>query len=248
MKKKERLKLMPQLSVVVPVYNEEANVEPLLREIVAVVGQDPQQVEILFINDGSADQTEAILLRLKAECPALWVISFERNAGQSAALACGFLQAKGRILVMLDGDGQVDPADIPKIVQLLDEYEVVCGIRRKRRDTLSKRWGSKFANWARRRVTRDTIVDTGCSLKGFHREPLQQLYFFDGMHRFLPILLEMQGCSVGQVEVNHRPRLHGTSKYSNLGRLAKTWQDLLGVRWMQKRKLDYRVKESSDAG
>lgn len=234
---------MPELSIVVPVYNEEASVAPLLEEIIAAVGQNPARAEILFVDDGSTDETPARLAELKQRCPALRVITFERNAGQSAAMACGFRQARGRYVVALDGDGQNDPADIPRIVELLDRYQVVCGIRHKRRDRLAKRWGSAFANWVRRCFTGDSIKDIGCSLKGFHREPLQQLYFFDGVHRFLPVLLEMEGCTLTQIEVNHRPRRHGKTKYGNLGRLAKTWQDLLGVRWMQKRKLKYRVKE-----
>lgn len=234
-----------ELSIVVPVYNEKESVAPLLEEIVAAVGDDSENVEIVFVNDGSSDGTGEELDRLTREYSSLRTIHFERNAGQSAAMACGFRRARGRYIVALDGDGQNDPADIPRIVERLSDYPVVCGIRRKRQDSLAKRWGSKLANNVRRWVTGDTIVDTGCSLKGFHAEPLKNLYYFNGVHRFLPILLEMQGCRIDQIEVNHRPRTRGKSKYSNLGRLAKTWQDLLGVHWMQSRKLDYRVERDS---
>jgi glycosyltransferase involved in cell wall biosynthesis len=235
---------MPDLTILVPVFNEEESVIPLLDEIISVVGEDPAKVEILFVNDGSSDRTEALLKEARRRCPALRVITLAQNAGQSSAMACGFRRAQGRYIVVLDGDGQNDPADVPRIVELLDQFEVVCGIRRNRRDTWSRRWASKFANWAHQKLLGDTIVDIGCSLKGFHREPLQDLYFFKGVHRFLPILLERNGCSVKQIEVNHRPRQRGKSKYSNLGRALVTWQDVLAVRWMLKRKLNYQIKES----
>ncbi len=234
---------MPELTVVIPIYNEEASVTPLIEEIVAVVGLDPDRTEILCVDDGSSDRTGELLAELRKTYPVLHVITFETNAGQSAAMACGFLEARGRYVVAMDGDGQNDPADIPRIVELLDRYQVVCGIRRNRRDSLAKRWGSRLARTVRRWVIGDSIVDIGCSLKGFHRDAIRRLYFFDGAHRFLPVLLEMEGCSITQIDVNHRPRRAGVSKYGNLGRLAKTWQDLLGVRWMQKRKLDYQVRE-----
>ncbi len=232
------------LSIVVPVYNEEELIRPLIKEIVEVVGSDPDQAEIIIVNDGSTDRTESILDGLKEEHPLLRVIHFEKNAGQSAAMACGFLQARGDYVVTLDGDGQNDPRDIPRIVQLLGQYQVVCGIRGQRSDTFAKRISSKLAKWFRQKVLRDNIEDIGCSLKGFHRKPLQKLFLFDGAHRFLPILLAMEGCKIGQIRVNHRPRIAGVSKYTNLGRLAKTWMDLLGVYWLRKRKLDYKIRKS----
>ena len=235
---------MPKLSIVIPVYNEEELVAPVTEEIIKVIGSDPDYVEIIIINDGSTDKTEFVLQKLKSKYPILRVINFEKNAGQSAAMACGFLEARGEYVVTLDGDGQNDPSDIPKIIQLLDQFHVVCGIRSQRRDKFTKRISSKIAKWFRQKVLWDNIEDIGCSLKGFHRAPLQKLFFFDGAHRFLPILLEMEGYSVGQIKVNHRPRNAGVSKYTNLGRLAKTWMDLLGVYWMRKRKLNYRIRKS----
>lgn len=235
----------PELSVVVPVYDEEAAIGPVVDEILAAVGEDPDRVEILLVDDGSRDDTPAVLADLAARHPAVRVITFAANAGQSAAMACGFRLARGRLVAALDGDGQSDPADIPRLLALLDRHEVACGIRRRRRDSLAKRWGSRFANWARRRVTGDEIVDIGCSLKAFHREPLQRIPFFDGAHRFLPVLLALEGCRIAQLEVNHRPRAGGRSKYGNLSRLARTWQDLLGVRWLQRRRLHYRIKDTT---
>jgi dolichol-phosphate mannosyltransferase len=234
-----------ELSLVVPVYDEEQAIARLLEEIIGAVAPYGQRVEILVIDDGSRDRTPAILADFARRCPLLRVITFARNAGQSAAMACGFRQARGRHVVALDGDGQSDPRDIPRLDAQLVGHDVVCGIRRRRRDPLTKRWGSVIANFVRRRVTGDTIADIGCSLKGFRREPLQKLHFFDGCHRFLPVMLEMDGCSITQIEVNHRPRRGGRSKYTNWSRLARTWQDLLGVRWLQRRKLHYQIKDPS---
>ncbi len=232
----------PGLTVVVPVYNEEECIGPLLEEIVDHLGCDDTALEILVVDDGSADATPRVLAEFAARCPALKVLTFEKNAGQSAAMACGFRAARFDHVVAMDGDGQSDPADIKPIVALLESYPLVCGYRATRRDSLWKRWGSLLANRVRRSVTGDQVIDIGCSLKGFHREPLQRLYFFDGSHRFLPVLMAMEGCDLTQIEVHHRPRSGGTSKYGNLDRLARTWQDLLGMRWMQSRRIDYRVK------
>jgi glycosyltransferase involved in cell wall biosynthesis len=227
--------------VVVPVFNEQECIGPLLEEIKAEL-QPFSVYEVIVVDDGSSDQTPALLKEYAAGWPALKVVAFEKNAGQSAAMACGFREARFDHVVALDGDGQSDPADIPRIAELLEDYPLVCGYRAKRRDNLWKRWGSKLANNVRRGVTGDKVIDIGCSLKGFHREPLQRLYYFDGSHRFLPVLMGMEGCAMTQIEVHHRPRSGGTSKYGNLDRLARTWQDLLGMRWMQSRRIDYKIK------
>ncbi len=236
---------MEPLSVVIPIYNEEACLDRLLQEIQAAVGCDPARVEILVVDDGSTDGTPEVLRRWRRQCPALRVLTFAANAGQSAAMAAGFRNASMDHVVAMDGDGQSDPADIPRLAELLDDFPVVCGYRARRHDTWSKRWGSKLANAIRRSVTGDRIIDIGCSLKGFHREPLQKIPYFEGSHRFLPVLLALQGCTITQIPVHHRPRSGGVSKYSNWGRLRRTWIDLLGVRWLQSRSLRYLVKEDS---
>lgn len=235
----------PRLTVVIPAYDEQATIGGVLEEVAAVVGRDPREAEILVVDDGSRDRTPAILREHAASNPALRILTFERNCGQSAALAAGFLAARGELVVTLDGDGQSDAGDIPRLVELLAACDMVNGIRRRRRDSLGKRLGSRFANWARRRFTGDRIEDICCPVKGFRRGPLQRLPYFDGAHRFLPVLLALEGCSIVQVEVNHRPRAGGRSKYTNLGRLKRAWQDVLGVRWLQSRHLDYRIKETA---
>jgi glycosyltransferase involved in cell wall biosynthesis len=232
-------------SVVIPVYNEEETITDVVREVAAAVGGDSPEVEILVVDDGSRDRTASILRHMREQYPSLRIITLAVNSGQTAALACGFLNAKGRFIVTLDGDGQSDPGDLPRIRKLLDEYQVVCGIRRNRRDSWNRRWGSYLANRIRRMVTGDRMEDICCPVKGFHAEPLQGLYYFDGSHRFLPVLLDMAGCKIVQVEVNHRPRSGGRSKYTNWRRLLITWQDLLAVRWMQKRHLELRIKDES---
>jgi len=236
----------PGLSIVIPVFNEEATIGGLLKETVRVVGDEPESVEIIVVDDGSRDNTPNILAGLKEQNRVLRVLTFEENAGQSAAMACGFAAAKWEHIVAMDGDGQSDPADIPLLVTLLENHDMVCGIRRRRRDGFGKRFGSRLANKVRRWVTGDNFIDIGCSLKAFHREPLQRVRHFDGSHRFLPVLLELEGChNLAQIEVNHRSRAGGQSKYTNLGRLAHTWQDLLAVHWYQKRFLRFRLKDDS---
>ena len=231
----------PGLSVVVPVFNEQECIGALLDEIRGVMPSLPAY-EVIVVDDGSSDRTPALLQEFARNWTELRIVTFVRNAGQSAAMACGFREARFDHVVAMDGDGQSDPADIPRIAELLHSYPLVCGYRAKRRDTLWKRWGSKLANKVRRSVTGDQVIDIGCSLKGFHRDPLQRLYFFDGSHRFLPVLMGMEGCEMTQIEVHHRARSGGTSKYGNLDRLARTWQDLLGMRWMQNRRIDYQIK------
>ena len=236
----------PGLSIVIPVYNEEASIGSLLEETVRVVGEGSGLVEIIVVDDGSTDKTPDILNTLKERIRVLRVLTFEQNAGQSAAMSCGFDAARWDHVVAMDGDGQSDPADIPGMAALLEDHDLVCGVRRRRRDGFGKRMGSRMANMIRRWITGDKVEDIGCSLKAFHRKPLQRVCHFDGSHRFLPILLELEGCkNLVQVEVNHRPRAGGNSKYTNLGRLLHTWQDLLAMHWYQRRYLSYRLKDES---
>jgi dolichol-phosphate mannosyltransferase len=226
------------LSVVVPVKDEAENIGPLAREIAAaVVGQG--ESEIIFVDDGSSDGTAGALHALKSELPSLRVISHAHNVGQSRAIRTGVRAARGTIIVTLDGDGQNDPADIPKLLDDLKRGEaslgLVSGVRAKRRDTASRRLASRIGNGVRQWLLKDGAVDSGCGLKAFKREAFLALPYFDHLHRFLITMMIREGYKVHFVDVNHRPRLHGQSKYTNFHRMLVGIDDLLGVRWLQRR-------------
>ncbi len=227
-----------KLSVVVPVKDEAENVGPLAREIAAATG-GLGTYEIIFVNDGSSDGTAAALLKLKAEIDGLRVISHATNLGQSRGIRTGVRAAKGEIIVTLDGDGQNDPADIPKLVAPFDRGDaslgLVSGVRAKRKDTFSRRLASKLANSIRQGLLHDGAVDSGCGLKAFRREAFLALPYFDHLHRFTITMMIREGYRVEFVEVNHRPRLHGQSKYTNFHRMLVGIDDLFGVRWLQRR-------------
>lgn len=235
------------LSVVIPAYNEEPNVEPCYRELVAVLEGLGGPFEVIVVDDGSRDGTFAVLSRLAAGDRRLRVLRFARNAGQTAALAAGFRAARGEIVVTLDADLQNDPRDIPGLLQALAGHDAVCGWRVDRHDPWAKRLGSRVGNAARRAVTRDGVHDTGCMLKAFRREALARLPLYRGMHRFLPALLRMEGFRVVEMPVRHRPRRAGQSKYGNWSRLWAGLADLWAVRWMARRRLDYTIAEERNA-
>ncbi|HEY4940179.1 MAG TPA: glycosyltransferase family 2 protein [Rhizomicrobium sp.] len=227
------------LSVVVPVKDEAANVGPLVREIAAAVAGEAT-CEIIFVDDGSSDGTAAALKALKDEIPQLRVIQHGRNLGQSRGIRTGVRAARSEIIVTLDGDGQNDPADIPKLLAILRESDarnvgVVSGVRAKRQDTYSRRLASRLGNTVRARLLNDGASDTGCGLKAFRRDAFLALPYFDHIHRFIITLMLREGYDVRFVEVNHRPRAHGASKYTNFGRLLVSVKDILGVRWLQRR-------------
>lgn len=233
--------LEPQYSVIVPVFNEEENVPILLTEILAALEPLAAPFEVLFIDDGSTDRSLEVMRGLLAHNPCVRILSFARNAGQSAALEAGFHAAKGRIFITMDADLQNDPADIPLVLGALEGSDAVAGWRAVRQDSLSKRLTSRAGNWLRNRLTGEDIVDTGCSLKAFRKEALARVKMFRGMHRFLPTLVRMEGYRVAQVRVNHRPRVHGKTKYGFFDRFRETASDVMAVRWMQKRALVYRI-------
>jgi dolichol-phosphate mannosyltransferase len=227
------------LSIVVPAYNEEENVRVLAEEVLRAL--EGMEFEILFVDDGSRDRTVGILAEMAAVEPRLRVIRHRGNFGQSAALISGVRQARAPWIATLDGDGQNDPADIPRLFAATRDASqapvCICGARLKRRDTYLKRVSSRVANGVRSRLLRDGIKDTGCGLKLFQREAFLDLPRFNHMHRFLPALFLRDGGSVLSVPVNHRPRLHGTSKYGLHNRLWVGLVDLLGVLWLQRRGL-----------
>jgi dolichol-phosphate mannosyltransferase len=235
----------PEISIVVPAYNEEESLIPLasaIAETFAVLGA---AYELLFVDDGSEDDTAHILRELAAEHPEVRIIRFRHNAGQSAALDAGFKRARGRVVVTLDADLQNDPRDIPRLLEMLKDYDVVCGIRQGRQDTWLRRLSSRFANGLRRRVLHDDIVDVGCSLRAYRGDCLSPIKLYNGMHRFLPVLLQIEGFHIGQVPVRHHPRRHGQSKYNMRNRAWRALMDLLAVRWMRSRQLRYEIIESA---
>jgi dolichol-phosphate mannosyltransferase len=227
-----------KLSVVVPVKDEAENIGPLAREIAAAAA-GLGSYEIIFVDDGSSDGTAAALLKLKAEIEGLRVISHATNLGQSRGIRTGVRAAQGDIIVTLDGDGQNDPADIPKLVAPFGRGDaslgLVSGVRAKRQDTFSRRLASKLANSIRQGLLHDGAVDSGCGLKAFRREAFLALPFFDHLHRFTITMMIREGYRVEFVDVNHRPRLHGQSKYTNFNRMLVGIDDLFGVRWLQRR-------------
>ena len=229
---------LPVVSVVVPVYNEPENVEPLVAEIDGVLAGG-QAYELIFVDDGSSDGTRMALTRAKRRFSRLRCLTHAENCGQSAALRTGILAARGRDVVTLDGDGQNDPADIPRLLSLLAAGEgnlgLVAGQRRRRQDDIVKRLGSRIANAVRGWLLGDRTPDTGCGLKAFPREIFLRLPYFDHMHRFLPALVLREGHGVRLVEVNHRPRIHGLSKYGTFDRLWIGIVDLIGVLWLKRR-------------
>jgi dolichol-phosphate mannosyltransferase len=241
--------LLPQsgsvaLSVVVPVKNEADNILPLIAEIRAALGDGPAY-EILYVDDGSTDDTLARLADAHLITPELRVLCHVASCGQSAALRTGVIGARGRLIATLDGDGQNDPADVPNLIAKFHQLEadrgggpevgMVAGQRLKRRDSAVKRWSSKIANRVRSGMLGDDTPDTGCGLKLFSRDAFLRLPYFDHIHRFLPALMRREGYAIGLEPVNHRHRLHGRSKYGINNRLWVGIVDLFGVFWLQRR-------------
>jgi len=230
-------------SVVIPLKDEESSILDLIQELEPVMLQTGQSWELICIDDGSTDQTKKVLVDLMQIKNYLKLIVFDGNYGQSSAFDAGFKAAEGKYLITLDGDGQNDPADIPKLLAFRSEYDLVCGIRVKREDTWFKRFSSKFANGLRNWLCDDDIKDTGCSLKVYRKSCLSKLKLYHGLHRHFPILFKIEGFSVHQEPVNHRQRLKGVSKYSLFNRSFNTLSDLLAVYWMKKRQLRYKTAE-----
>lgn len=230
----------PVYSVVIPLKNEASNIGELVQELEPVM-QNLGRWELICIDDGSTDETGRVLKELGSQKPFLRIISFKRNYGQSSAFDAGFKASKGEFIITLDGDGQNDPKDIPNLLSLLPESDLVCGIRLKRKDTFVKRITSKVANCVRKWLVDDGVQDTGCSLKVYRKACLDKIKLYQGMHRFLPALFIIEGFKVGQIPVNHRERLRGKSNYNFLNRSFNTVADLLAVRWMKKRHLNYQI-------
>jgi len=229
----------PEISVVIPVYNEIENIESLGYSIMKAL-QD-RNYEVIFVDDGSTDGSTEKLKEWCVHHTNFRSIHLKKHTGQTAALDAGFKHALGKYVVSMDADLQNDPADIPNLLDQLRIYDMVCGWRLRRNDPFIKLISSKVANYIRNKLSWEDIKDTGCSLKAYRKECLDKIHLYNGMHRFLPTLFKMQGFSVTEVVVNHFPRKFGKSKYGITNRALRAFVDLLVIRWMKKRKLNYEI-------
>jgi glycosyltransferase involved in cell wall biosynthesis len=236
---------MIQVSVVIPFFNEEANIQPLFVELIPVLSELGIAFEVVAVNDGSADGTGDQLSAIAESEKAVRVLTLIKNSGQTAAFEAGFRAARGALIVTMDGDLQIDPKDIPLMIAQLhrDNVDFVFGWRKERKDSFLKRVSTKVANGVRNRLTKELIPDTGCPLKVFKAEVLKRMKLFNGMHRFFITLAHMDGWKSSQMIVHHRHRQHGVSKYGMWNRLFRSLRDCFAVRWMMKRHLRYDVVE-----
>lgn len=221
------------ISIVIPVFNEEKNVISLFNEIKEVLNSFKFSYEVIFVNDGSKDNTLKLLLTLHP----IKIINFRKNFGQTYALDAGIKEAKGNIIVTMDGDMQNDPKDIPSLIKKIEEgYDIVSGWRVKRKDPFSKKINSYLANLLRRILIKDNIHDSGCAIKAYKKECFEDIDLFGEIHRFIPGILKWQGFKIGEIKVNHRPRLNGKTKYS-FSRIIKGFLDIISV-WFWKKYSD----------
>ncbi len=236
---------MPELSVVIPVHDEEESLLPLWDELRAVLDRLGLSAEVIFVDDGSRDRSAEIVRALRERDRRVRLIRLKRQAGETAATDAGLRAAGGRWIVTMDADLQNDPADIPALLAPLDRWDAVSGWRVNRRagDGWRRRVSSRIANAVRNAVTADTLHDSGCTFRAFRRECVRELTLYRGLHRFIPTLLRMRGFRVLEVPVRHRPRRFGRSKYGLWNRAPVALADLLAVRWMQSRALRYEIAE-----
>lgn len=240
---------MIDVSIVIPVKDEAESIAAVARELNSVMSRTPWTWECIWVDDGSADESLSLIEAMALEDTHHRFISFEKNAGQSAAFWAGFREAKGKVLATMDGDGQNDPADIPFLVEIVlsGRADMANGYRQKRRDNLVRRISSRIANGFRNLVTGKTVRDVGCSTRSFRRECVKDLPRFAGMHRFLPSLVSMRGFTLAEAPVNHRPRLQGASKYGIGNRLWVGLLDTFGVWWLRRRAFSYRIARRSES-
>ena len=231
------------ISLVVPVYNEEENLPILIPEMTEVLQGLGKSYEMIFVDDGSTDGSRALLKRMIAQDPQIRLLGFKRNCGETAAGAAGLKEARGKIVITMDADLQNDPKDIPKMLGYLKDYDMVSGWREKREDSRIKRITSKIANGIRNGLSKESVRDSGCTFRTYKRECLQNLKLYKGMHRFMPTLVRMEGFRVIEIPINHRPRKFGVSKYNTWNRMWRAFVDLLAVRWMKNRHIRYEIEE-----
>ena len=232
-----------QISVVVPVYNEEENLPVLIAKIVEVFKEIGLPYEMIFVDDGSSDGSLKVLKEAASRYPLLRIIKLKQNQGLSTALLAGMREARGEKIVTLDADLQNDPGDIPRLLGCLDQYDMATGWRQKREDPWLKKVSSKIANAIRNRLSGEEIKDSACTLRAFKRECVQNIPVFNGMHRFLSTLVKIEGYRIIEVPVIHHPRKFGKSKYNIRNRMVRAFIDLLAVRWMKNRHIHYEIEE-----
>jgi glycosyltransferase involved in cell wall biosynthesis len=233
----------PYLSLVIPAYNEQENVDALLQRVGAALGQVGRPFEVIIVDDGSTDQTPKLLNEAMARLPWLRVLRLLKNSGQSAAFDAGFKAARGEVVATIDADLQNDPEEIPRLLPMLDGSDMVTGWRRDRQDTKFRKVQTRIANRIRNWISDETIQDSASSLKLYKRHCLEGIQLFTGAHRFFPTLVKMRGYTVREEPVKHSARHAGTAKYGFRNRAFRAFVDLLAVRWMKKRYIRYDVKE-----
>ncbi len=234
------------ISLVVPFYNEGENVSFVIKEALEVLSNLKEEFEIISIDDGSNDDTLKNLFNLKKEIKNLRVLKAKENGGQSSAIWAGILNSRGDLIITMDGDGQNLPEDIPVLLKEIDNFDMVIGVREKRKDSPWKKISSKIANSFRKFVLKDPFQDIGCGLRVFKKDILKFIPPFKTIHRFLPILVLWEGFKVKEVKVKHRERYKGKSKYGTWERLRLGLQDLRGMLWLKKRIIKYTVEEIND--
>lgn len=233
------MQMSRSLSIVVPVFNESGNIEPLAREMEAAFCVTSWDWELVYVDDASTDDTWQKILELKRTHPRVRALRHRRNAGQSAALWTGIQSSDSEYITTLDGDLQNDPADLPMLLEALTEVDFACGVRAKRKDSWIRRTSSKVARAARRSALGVDFADTGCAARAFRRKTLRGIFAFNGLHRFLPVLVHGGGFTTRELPINHRPRVSGVSKYGVWNRLGRGIFDLIAVAWYQRRRLDH---------
>ena len=232
-----------EISAVIPVFNEEENLPVLIPKLMKIFNQLSKVYEMIFVDDGSSDNSRKILREMAIQHPTLRVLGLKENRGLSTALLAGMREARGDILITLDSDLQNDPEDIPRLLEYLDRYDMATGWRQKREDPWLKRIASRVGNSVRNRLSGESINDSACTLRVFKRECLQDIPIFNGMHRFMSTLVKMRGYRIVEVPVTHHPRKYGESKYNIRNRMWRSFVDLLAVRWMKGRRIQYDIEE-----
>ena len=231
------------ISVVVPVYNEEENLPVLIPQIAEVLGPLGKTYEMIFVDDGSQDHSRRLLKEMALQYPQIRILGFKKNCGETAAGAAGIKEARGGIVITIDADLQNDPKDIPRMLDYLKEYDMVTGWRQKREDSWVKRITSRIANRIRNSLSGEEIQDSGCTFRAYKRECLQDIKLYKGMHRFIPTLVKMEGYRVMEIPIAHHPRKFGVSKYTTWNRMWRAFVDLLAVKWMKSRHIHYEIEE-----